>query len=247
MNRRAALNQMVVAAAGLSMARAVSAAQPAPAPDGAKPPAPGGPPAGQHAVKPLPFSPKKLRGLSERMIVSHHDNNYAGAVKNLNHVEEGLAGFGVDTPGFVLASLKEKELTFTNSVLLHELYFENLGGDGRPGGGIEKELRAAHATYARWEEGFRAVGMSLAGGSGWAILDLNLRSGELGTYWAGNHSQSIAQGCPLLVMDMYEHAYALDYGAEAARYVDAFFRNVDWAVVDRRFERARAAAAALAV
>src|SRR5438132_4012469 len=90
--------------------------------------------AGKHAVAPLPFDPKKLSGLSEKMIVSHHDNNYAGAIKNLNKVEENLASVTKDTPGFVVSGLKERELTFTNSAILHEHYFGNLGGNGKASG-----------------------------------------------------------------------------------------------------------------
>jgi Fe-Mn family superoxide dismutase len=86
--------------------------------------------------------------------------------------------------------------------------------------------------------------MSLAGGSGWAVLDYSLQNGELRIYWAGNHTQSVALGAPLLVLDMFEHAYALDYGAAAAQYVDAFFANVHWEEVNRRYERARRAARA---
>jgi Fe-Mn family superoxide dismutase len=201
---------------------------------------------GQHRPKPLPFDPTKLRGVSERLIVSHHDNNYAGAVKNLNKVEEELARVTADTPGFIVGGLKERELTFTNSVILHELYFANLGGDGQAGGRILKDLGSAFGSMAGWEERFRATGMSLAGGSGWTILDFNFHTGDLRTYWSGNHTQALVAGQPLLVMDMYEHAYQMDYGAEAAKYVDAFFKNINWDEVNRRLERARAAAAALA-
>jgi len=200
---------------------------------------------GQHPLVPLPFDPKTLKGLSERLLVSHHENNYGGALRNLNKVEEELARTTVDTPGFIVAGLKERELTFTNSVILHELYFGNLGGDGRPAGAIQKALSEAFGALARWEELFRATGMGLAGGSGWAILDFNFHTGDLRTYWSGNHTQSVAFGEPLLVMDMYEHAYHLDYGAAAAKYIDAFFVNVRWDEVSRRFERARKADAAL--
>jgi Fe-Mn family superoxide dismutase len=196
---------------------------------------------GQHRPKPLPFDPAKLRGVSERLIVSHHDNNYAGAVKNLNKVEEELARVTADTPGFVVGGLKEKELTFTNSMILHELYFANLGGDGQAGGRIVKDLGSAFGSIALWEEKFRATGMTLAGGSGWAILDFNFHSGDLRTYWSGNHTQALVAGQPLLVMDMYEYAYQMDYGADAAKYVDAFFKNIHWDEVNRRLERARAA------
>jgi Fe-Mn family superoxide dismutase len=196
-------------------------------------------------MKPLPFDPRKLRGLSERLIVSHHENNYGGALKNLNRVEKELGRVTRDTPGFVVGGLKERELTFTNSVVLHEFYFGNLGGDGRTGEEVQKDLGERHGTFARWEELFRATGMSLAGGSGWAILDFNFHTNDLRTYWSGNHTQALASGYPLLVMDMYEHAYHIDYGAATARYVDAFLQNINWEAVHRRYERARKAATAL--
>jgi Fe-Mn family superoxide dismutase len=68
-------------------------------------------------------------------------------------------------------------------------------------------------------------------------LDWNLHTGALRTYWSGNHTQMLAFGAPLLVLDMYEHAYQTDYGAAAAKYIDAFMQNVDWQEVNRRFER----------
>jgi Fe-Mn family superoxide dismutase len=200
---------------------------------------------GKHELVPLPFDPGKLRGLSERLLVSHHANNYAGALKNLNKVEEQLATVTKDTPGFVVAGLKERELAYTNSVILHELYFGNLGGDGKPAGAIEQALAAAFGGFGRFDELFRATGMSLAGGSGWTVLDLSFQTGDLRIYWSGNHTQSVATGAPVLVLDMYEHAYAIDYGAAAAPYVDAFFANLHWEQVNRRYERARKAAQAL--
>jgi superoxide dismutase, Fe-Mn family len=204
-----------------------------------------GVPPGRHEIVPLPFDPTKLRGLSERLLVSHHDNNYSGALKNLNKVEEQLATVTKDTPGFVVAGLKERELTFTNSVILHELYFENLGGDGKAAGAIAAALGDAFGSLGRFEELFRASGMSLAGGSGWTILDFSFQTSDLRIYWSGNHTQSLAFGAPLLVLDMYEHAYHIDYGAAAAQYVDAFVANVQWEAVNRRYERARKAAQAL--
>jgi len=202
---------------------------------------------GQHPIIPLPFDARRLDGISERMILSHHENNYGGAVKNLNKVEEELARVTKDTPGFVVAGLKERELTFTNSMILHEHYFGNLGGDSKANGGIAKRLAAEHGSFGRWEELFRATGVSLSGGSGWALLDYNFQTGQLCTYWSGNHTQSVAFGQPLLVLDMYEHSYQMDYGAAAAKYIDAFFRNINWDEVNRRLERADKAAAVLQV
>jgi superoxide dismutase, Fe-Mn family len=210
---------------------------------GAAPAAAGG--VGKHAPVPLPFDPKSLKGLSEKLIVSHHDNNYAGALKNLNKVEEELARVNKDTPGFIVGGLKERELTFTNSGILHEHYFGNLGGNGKATGPIQKAISDAFGSFAHFEESFRATGMSLAGGSGWTILAYNLHAGALQTYWSGNHTQALAFGQPLLVMDMYEHAYQMDYGAAAAKYVDAFFTNIRWEEVNRRYERAERAAAVL--
>ena len=201
--------------------------------------------AGKHQIRPLPFQPARLKGLSERLIVSHHENNYGGAVHNLNRTEQELARVTKDTPPLVVAALKERELTFANSATLHELYFGNLGGDGRPAGAIEKAVAGAYGSFARWEELFRLTGMGLAGGSGWAILTYDFQRNDVRTFWSGSHTQACAFGQPLLVLDMYEHSYALDYGAAAAKYVDAFFQNVNWEEVDRRLERAEKVAAGL--
>ncbi|HET9957133.1 MAG TPA: Fe-Mn family superoxide dismutase [Polyangiaceae bacterium] len=198
-----------------------------------------------NAVQPLPFKAGTLNGLSERMIVSHHENNYGGAVKNLNRVEQELSQIAADTPPFVVAGLRQSELTFRNSKTLHEAYFGNLGGNGKRSGMIEKALTEAYGSSARWEEHFRATGAGLGGGSGWVMLDLELSTGELRTAWSGHHTQTLATAIPLLVLDMYEHAYQMDFGAAAARYIDAFFANLNWDEVNRRLERALAASRAL--
>jgi Fe-Mn family superoxide dismutase len=201
--------------------------------------------AGNHTVVPLSFAPSSLNGISDRMITSHHDNNYAGAVKNLNRVEQELAKITADTPAFIVAALREKELTFRNSKTLHEAYFANLGGNGKRSGAIDGVLSQAYGSTARWEQHFRATGMGLGGGSGWAILYHELETGELRTVAAGNHTQALINGYPLLVLDMYEHAYQMDFGAGASKYIDAFFANVKWEEVNRRLERAHRAFAVL--
>ena len=200
--------------------------------------------AGKHEIRPLPFDATKLKGISEKLIVSHHDNNYASAVKNLIKVEEQLGAVTKDTPPFVVNGLKERELTYTNSKVLHENYFGNLGGNGAPSGAIVDEVKAAYGDWGRWETEFRLTGAALGGGSGWVVLDYNMHTGQIRTYWSSGHTQAAATGIPLLVMDMYEHAYQMDYGAAAAKYIDAFFMNVNWDEVNRRTERARALAKA---
>lgn len=201
--------------------------------------------AGGHKPRELPFQPAKLAGISAAMIASHHDNNYAGAVKNLNNVELELAKVTKDTPGFQVSSLRERELTYTNSMILHEHYFGNLGGDGKLAGAIDKRLAAQFGSAARWEELFRATSMSLGGGSGWVFLDLDYATGDLRIYGTFAHNQAVAFGQPLLVLDMFEHAYAMDYGAAHGKYVDAFFGNVQWSEVDKRLQRGDKALQAL--
>lgn len=196
-------------------------------------------PTARRTVKPLPFEPSKLKGLSEKLLVSHHDNNYAGAVKNLIRVEDELAALRADAPGALVSGLRERALLFHNSMTLHELYFANLGGDGKKTGAL------ARALPASWEDQFRSTALSLAGGSGWVTLSLHTVTGELITSWSGNHTQSIAAGLPLLVLDMYEHAYAIDFGAAAAKYVDAFFDTLRWDEVERRYDLAAKALKAL--
>ena len=191
-------------------------------------------------ILPLPFPPAALRGLSEKLITSHHQNNYGGAVKRLNAIRAQLAAtpFG-SAPGFVLNGLKREELIATNSMLLHELYFASLGGDGvtmEPA--AQLMLDANFGSVQRWREEFSAMGKALGGGSGWVLLSFQPREGTLVNQWASDHTQVIAGGVPILALDMYEHAYHLDHGAAAGAYVDAFMANIDWAAVYRRYQAA---------
>ncbi|MBL8190444.1 MAG: superoxide dismutase [Acidobacteria bacterium] len=203
--------------------------------------------AGQHKTKPLPFDPAKLKGISEKLIKSHHENNYNGAVGALNVVEKRLAALIADkeTPGYVYDDLKREELVRTGSVVLHELYFGNLGGDGKPGGEVMAAIKAAWGSFEQWESEYRKAAAGLAGGSGWVNFTLNLHTGELHNYWAWDHMHNVPTGVTLLALDMYEHSYHMDYGSAAAKYIDAFMQNVNWEEVNRRYVRAQKALAAL--
>jgi len=231
--RRQALARAAQAGVAIAGARAIPgdpAVQDAANPAIRPPPAYGG----THAIAPLPFDPKSLTGLSEKLLVSHHDNNYAGAVKRLNQIELEIAALPGDAAPFRMGSLKREELIARNSMVLHELYFGNLGGDGKPGGRLAGMIERQFASLAAWERDFRLTGKSLGGGSGWVVLGWDAHRGGVHHYWLFDHTHSPAGVAPLLVMDMFEHAYAMDYGANAAGYVDAFFRNLDWAELDRR-------------
>jgi len=191
---------------------------------------------GEHKAKPLKFDPAKLKGLSERLIQSHWENNYGGALKALNAIERRLAVLlsEEDLPPYVYGDLKREELVRTGSVVLHEHYFDNLGGDGRASGHALQLLTEWFGGYEAWRAEFTKMANGLAGGSGWVILAYNLHTGEVHNYWAWDHMHNVPMGRPLLVLDMYEHSYHLDYGAAAAKYVEAFMENVDWAEVNRR-------------
>ncbi len=235
--RRAALAKIGLGAAlPLLAVTPALAVKPAPSP---KPITPSF--AGQHTPVPLRFDPAKLDGLSERLIKSHWENNYIGSVKALNMIEGQIAKAltDPDLPALVHGGLKRELSHRTGSVVLHEHYFEQFGGDGKPGGSVLAAVDTAFGSHANWELDFRRTAMSLAGGSGWCVLALNLHLGCLENYWGWDHTNISAMGIPLLALDMYEHSFQMDYGAAAAKYVDAWFRNVDWAVVDARFIRAQ--------
>lgn len=188
----------------------------------------------------LPFDPATLPGLSEKLLRSHHQNNYSGAVSRLNTIRAHLSKLDfASTPGFVLNGLKREELLASNSMLLHELYFASLGGQGaQPAPGMALALAASFGSMERWRDEFVAMGKALGGGSGWVLLMFQPREGRLVNQWAADHAQTAAGGVPILALDMYEHAYHLDHGAAAAAYVDAFMAHIDWAAVYARYQRA---------
>src|SRR5438552_9496153 len=124
------------------------------------------PAAGSWPIKPLPFDPKKLKGLSEKLIVSHHDNNYAGAARRIGQIQQMLAGLPNNAPGFQLKGLKMEELIATNSAILHEEYFGNLGGDGKASGGVQQTIATDFGGLDKWEQGFGARSKALGRGRG---------------------------------------------------------------------------------
>jgi len=194
---------------------------------------------GEHAIKPLPFNPTKLKGLSEKLLSSHHQNNYGGAVKRLNLIQQQLGTLPADAAPFQFGSLRREELIASNSMVLHELYFENLGGNGRADGTSAGLLKAEYDSLAAWEHDFRQTALSLAGDSGWVVVAYDRPSQSLHNWWSWDHMHQVAGGEPVLVLDLYEHAYHMDYGAATKAYLDAFLANVLWDEVNRRVEAAR--------
>jgi Fe-Mn family superoxide dismutase len=188
---------------------------------------------------PLPFDPKKLNGLSEKLLQSHWENNYGGAVKALNAIRGrlGQALADANTPPYVYNGLKREQLIRTGSVVLHDYYFANLGGSGGAPADLRTKVAASFGSYDSWEAEFRKIGLGLGGGSGWVVLGFNRKLRLLENYWMADHATAPVDVAPLLVMDMYEHAFAMDYGAAAAKYIDAFFTNIQWDAVAKRLDK----------
>jgi Fe-Mn family superoxide dismutase len=190
-----------------------------------------------YAMKPLSCDPNRIRGMSERMIISHYENNYGGAVKRLNLIDEKLAELDyASAPGFLVNGLKREQLIATNSMILHEVFFDSLGDESEPGSTLKDVLARDFGSYDRWRAEFIAMGKALGGGSGWVLLTWSPRDRKLTNQWASDHCHTMAGGTSILALDMYEHSYHMDYGAKAASYVDVFMAAINWPAVQRAHE-----------
>ena len=182
-----------------------------------------------YAVKPLACDPTRVKGMSEKLIVSHYENNYGGAVRRLNGITEQLAALDfAAAPVFVINGLKREELIASNSMILHELFFASLGEGGEPDGRLRDALIRHFGSLERWQAEFSAMGKAQGGGSGWVLLTWSPRDKKLVNQWAMDHTTTLAGGQPILALDMFEHSYHMDYGARAAAYVDAFMPAINW-------------------
>jgi Fe-Mn family superoxide dismutase len=187
-------------------------------------------------IKRLGCDPAQVRGMSERLIVSHYENNYRGAVMRLNMIEERLAELDPATAsGFLINGLKREELIAMNSMILHELFFDGLGDLSEPASPLKHALVRDFGSYERWRSEFTAMGKALGGGSGWVLLSWSPRNRKLVNQWASDHCHTLAGGTPILALDMYEHSYHIDFGAKAGSYVEAFMGAIRWSNADRLF------------
>ncbi len=195
-----------------------------------------------YEIKPLSCNPAQLKGLSEKLIVSHYENNYSGAVKRLNAITAQLELLDFSAaPVFVINGLKREELIASNSMILHELYFASLGAESQPDGVLRSALIRDFGSVEKWQTQFVAMGKAFGGGSGWVLLTYSHRDKKLVNQWAADHTCCLADSTPVLALDMYEHSYHIDYGAKAAAYVDTFMININWENVSdlyRNHERA---------
>ena len=193
-----------------------------------------------YAIKSLACDPTRIKGMSEKLIVSHYENNYGGAVNRLNAITARLAELDfAKAPGFVINGLKREELIANNSMILHELFFASLGDESTPEGELREALARDFGGVDRWRAEFSAMGKAQGGGSGWVLLTWSPRDTKLVNQWAMDHTTTLAGGQPILALDMYEHSYHMDYGARAAAYVDAFMAVINWPNVARAYGELR--------
>ena len=224
LDRRLLLGGLALAGAG---AATQASAQPATAP--------------AYAPQPLPFDPKTVPGLSEKLLVSHHDNNYVGAVKRLGAIRGEFGKLDPATaPGFLVNGLKREELIAWNSMILHEIYFAGLGAAAGPSAALGQAVERDFGSQNRWAAEFAGMGKALGGGSGWVLLTWSPRDGRLVNTWASDHTQTLAGGTPLIALDMYEHAYQMDYGAKAGDYVNAVMKALSWRHANEVFRKVSA-------
>lgn len=183
---------------------------------------------------------KLLDGISDNQISQHRDILYAGYVNKLNEVEDRLKTVDKGKANQVFSdfrALKADETFALNGVILHELYFENLNSksEKKPGSELADTIVRDFGSFEKWQEDFKSCGMAARG---WVILGLNLYDSKLHNYCLDTHNFNVpACVMPVLVMDVYEHAYVIDYGVKRPPYLEAFMKNIDWSVALKRLNR----------
>lgn len=187
-------------------------------------------------VKQLKF--KSLNGISERQISEHHDVLYAGYVKKVNEIREKLKAVNRDEANATFSdfrALKVEETFALNGVKLHEAYFDNLGGDGNASGPILRMIEEDFGSFEEWSKDFKACGMSARG---WVVLAFDADDKKLHNFICDSHNIYGIWNCtPLLVLDMYEHAYFLDFATGKKKYIEVFMQNIDWNFVNTLLEK----------
>ncbi len=199
-------------------------------------------PNGDYQAKPLPFS-EELAGISKKAMEIHHDKLYAGYVAKMNEIEEKLASLrddpdalgGANATYSQLRGLRNGETFATDAVYLHEYYFGCLGGNGKPEGALPEAIAAKWGSVEKFIAMFSASGMAMRG---WVVLAYDTNVDELKIYGCDSHDQGGVWGAiPIIVLDVYEHAYFMDYGSDRKRYIADFWKNMDWRAADENYLR----------
>lgn len=190
----------------------------------------------EHVVKPLKY--KSLPGLSEQQLSQHHGVLYVGYVKKVNEIRAALTTADRDNPNATFSQLRElkvEESFALNGVKLHEGYFENMGGaGGKPTGKIAELIMRDFGSIEAWEKDFRALGLCARG---WVILAYDIDAQRLFNYLADTHNQGgVWNAIAIFIMDVFEHAYFLDYGTARKDYIETFMKNIDWNDVNQKVQ-----------
>ena len=187
-------------------------------------------------IKNLPF--KELKGISQKTIEIHWGKLYQGYVKKWQEIQEKLKVVDKNLANASFSEFRELKLEETfaaNAIVLHEAYFDVLGGDGKPEGEILKAIEKDFSSFEKWLEDFKALGLSARG---WVILAYDFNEGKLHNYLVDWHNQGGIWGtAPILVLDVYEHAYFIDYGSDRKSYIEDFFANLNWKAIDKKFKK----------
>ena len=187
-------------------------------------------------VKSLPF--QALNGISEKTITIHHDKLYDGYVKKWQEIQEKLKGVDISSANASFSDLRELKVeeSFTsNAIILHEAYFDILGGNGKTEGEIIKIIEKDFGSFEKWLEEFKALGLC---SRGWVVLGYDFNDGSLKNFLLDAHNLYGVWGTsPILVMDMYEHAYFIDFGSDKKSYIETFFQNLNWQIIDQKFQK----------
>jgi Fe-Mn family superoxide dismutase len=196
-------------------------------------------------VKPLPFDQDKLTGISAKTLAIHHDKLYAGYVAKADEISKALgemakSGTATGNATFSqLRALKDAETFAVNGVYLHEWYFDVLGGDGA----TDKAPELSKALAEKWgtpENGLKYFSECAMAARGWSVLAWDTKAGKLKHYNGDAHNQGGVWGClPIIVLDVYEHAYFIDFGSDKKGYIEAFWKNFNWAKAEELYLRAR--------
>ncbi len=191
----------------------------------------------KYIAKPLPF--KSLNGISGKTLEIHHGKLYQGYVNKTNEILEKLAGADLASANQTYSEVGELKRQFSfawGAVVLHEGYFESLGGNGEVReGNLKKAIAEKFGSVEKWQEDFLASGLAARG---WVVLAYDFNSHQLQNYSCDIHNQGGIWGtAPIIVLDVYEHAYFIDFGADRKSYIETYFRNLDWERLEKKFNK----------
>lgn len=195
----------------------------------------------KYEAKNLPFEKDTLSGISQKTLEIHHDKLYVGYVNKKNEIQIKLDSVSSDDLANANATyspfraLKAEETFAVNAVYLHEYYFANLGGNGKPSGKLLDRLVQDFGSYGQWEALFKAASLAARG---WAVTVWDTHEERLRIYTGDTHNQGGVWGSiPLVTLDVFEHAYFIDFGSDRKAYIDAYMANLNWDNANARYAK----------